>query len=186
MHHFIHQFITGQGGNIPQRRAVAFEPQDDGRFILPMKQSFMMNGRLMPSTKCMLALLAGFTGHGQSIRITQGRLAKHVGKSVRQVQRMLKDAVREGYLTYNYTKDRMGYITGIQIFLKTARIFKKKTPPAQQNKATTYTAHTNRNNYINKGNKAPNDAGIAKRLESLASAMGIDYNEMIKTPPPSA
>ena len=52
----------------------------------------------MDSTARMVSLLAGWAGQGTAIETTQGIIARHIGKSVRQVQRMLLDAWREGYL----------------------------------------------------------------------------------------
>ena len=110
------QSLLGQGSNLPRRYFIQ-RPHDNGAFILPMKQSFIKDARLMPGTRCMLALLLGWAGKGRVLQLTQGTIAKHIGRSVRQVYRYLKDAAREGYLSYNYTKNRLGMITGIKVFL---------------------------------------------------------------------
>ena len=107
---------AGQGAIVPKRYFYQRLP-DKGSYVLPIKQSFVKDARLMPGTRCMLALLTGWAGKGRGLRTTQGIIGKHLGRSVRQVFRYLKDAMREGYLTYNYTKNRIGAITGINIFL---------------------------------------------------------------------
>ncbi len=158
-------------GYVPPSRAKAIEPEDKGLFILPMKQSFMKNRRIMDSTARMVSLLAGWAGQGIAIETTQGIIANHIGKSVRQVRRMLLDAWREGYLTYSYTKNRIGLITGIKIFLKFPRILKEKTMQTRRKPATTLTSDTNRNIYINNRN----DSGVGDRLRRMAINMGLEY-----------
>lgn len=160
------QAEMGQGGNLP-RRYFLEAPADTGTFILPVKQSFIKDPRLMPGTKCMLSLLVGWAGKGRALELTQGTIAKHIGRSVRQIYRYLKDAVREGYLTYNYTKNRLGYITGIKVFLNfdlLRHTFKKR-----RNQARTHVSDTNpfHKDLYKK------DVEIEKRLESLRIAMGV-------------
>ncbi len=97
MYHISNTLLPSRGGGrnfgyVPPSRAKAIEPEDNGLFILPMKQCFMKNRRIMDSTARMVSLLAGWAGQGTSIETTQGIIAKHIGKSVRQVQRMLLDA----------------------------------------------------------------------------------------------
>ena len=99
------------------RRYFLERPEDNGTYVLPIKQSFVKDARLMPGTRIMLALLTGWAGTGKPLQLTQGTLAKHLRRSVRQVYRYLKDAAREGYLRYAYTKNRLGMITGLQIYL---------------------------------------------------------------------
>ncbi|MBT8036675.1 MAG: hypothetical protein KJO21_03935 [Verrucomicrobiae bacterium] len=158
---------------IPSSRAEAIEPEDNGTFILPMKQSFMKNRRIMDSTARMLAMLAGWAGHGQALETTQGIVARHIGKSVRTVQRMLLDAWREGYLTYAYTKNRRGMITGIRVFLRLQRILKEKKPVVsarkRRNPGATPVADTNRNIDI----KREKDPEIMARLERFAQSAGL-------------
>ena len=155
---------------IPARRAQAIEPVDNGAFILPIKQSFIKNRRIMDSTARLVALLSGWAGQGGPVETTQGILAKHIGKSVRQVQRMLADAMREGYLVYAYTKSRIGMITGIKIYLRLERIRKQKGDEKRRNPATTKTSDTN-GNYIN----YKKDEGLTERLKRLSQAMGVEY-----------
>ncbi len=176
MYHISNILMTSRGGGrnfgfVPPSRSNAIEPVDNGTFILPMKQCFMKNRRIMDSTARMVSLLAGWAGQGTAIETTQGIIAHHIGKSVRQVQRMLLDAWREGYLTYSYTKDRIGMITGIKIFLKFPRIFKQKFVKTRRNPATTLTSNTNRNRYINKRN----DSEVGDRLRRMAQNMGLQY-----------
>lgn len=165
------QAELGQGANMP-RRYFLQKPFDTGSFVLPIKQSFVKNARLMPGTRCMLALLAGWAGKGRVLQTTQGSIAKHVGRSVRQVYRYLKDAAREGYLSYAYTKNRIGMITGIKIFLS-AELIKadvrkyQKTAQKREKQARTHTSDTNENIFIN----YKYDDELEERLERLRLAM---------------
>lgn len=158
---------------VPSSRAEAIEPEDNGTFILPMKQSFMKNRRIMDSTARMLAMLAGWAGHGNALETTQGIVARHIGKSVRTVQRMLHDAWREGYLTYAYTKNRRGMITGIRIFLRLPRILKEKKPVTaarrRRKQGATFVSDTNGNIDI----KREIDPEIMARLERFAQSAGL-------------
>jgi hypothetical protein len=94
--------------------------KDNGSYVLPIRQSFVRDARMMPGTRIMLTLLTGWAGRGEPLLTTEGTIAKHLRRSVRQVYRYLQDAVREGYLRYAYTKDRMGMITGLKIYLSFA------------------------------------------------------------------
>lgn len=167
---------AGQGSGLPQRYFKQ-RPEDTGTFILPLKQSFMKDARLMPGTRCMLALLAGWAGQGRALELTEGTIAKHIGRSVRQVYRYLKDAGREGYLRYCYTKNRIGMITGLKIWLSFDLIRSVKTRPAdkvsgkfsgklqgnRRNSDQTLMSDIN-NNYKYIGKK---DAEIEKKLQRL-------------------
>jgi len=118
-------------------------------------------------------MLAGWAGHGYALETTQGIVARHIGKSVRTVQRMLLDAWREGYLTYAYTKNRMGMITGIRVFLRLPRILKEKKPVVsarkRRNQGATFVSDTNRNIDI----KRERDPEIMARLERFARSAGL-------------
>ena len=65
---------------------------------------------------------------------------------MRQVYRYLKDAAEEGYLTYNYTKNRIGMITGIKVFLS----FDLLRPTIKKRKFQARTQGANTNTYLNK------------------------------------
>ena len=158
---------------VPLIRSRAVEPEDKGLFVKPIKQSFIKNRRIMDSTARLIALITGWAGQGAPIQTTQGILAKHIGKSVRQVQRMLNDAWREGYLTYNYTKSRAtGMITGIQIFMRFERILKAPNyTKSRTNPATTKTSDTNRNHI-----KYIKDEALEDRLKRFAKVAGMDYS----------
>ncbi len=176
MYHISNTVLPSRGGGrnfgfVPPSRAKAIEPEDNGLFILPMKQCFMKNRRIMDSTARMISLLAGWAGQGIAIETTQGIIANHIGKSVRQVRRMLLDAWREGYLTYSYTKNRKGMITGIKVFLRFPRILKEKTMQTRRNQVRPLTSDTNRNKYINNRN----DSGVGDRLRRMAKAMNLEY-----------
>ncbi len=125
----------------------------------------------MDSTARMVSLLAGWAGQGIAIETTQGIIANHIGKSVRQVRRMLLDAWREGYLTYSYTKNRIGLITGIKIFLKFPRILKEKNFKTRTNPVRPLTSDTNRNINIYK----KNDSVVGDRLQRMAKVMSLEY-----------
>jgi hypothetical protein len=128
------------------RRFFLERPADNGTYVLPVKQSFIKDARLMPGTRIMLLLLTGWGGRGEPLQTTQGTIAKHLRRSVRQVFRYIKEAAREGYLTYAYTKNRLGMITGLKIYLSFAllRPNLKRKPPAKPTKpARTPMADTN-------------------------------------------
>jgi len=139
------QMQMEEGSNKPQRKFTQ-KPDDNGSYILPLKQSFMKDVRLMPGTRCMISLLVGWAGQGRDLNLTQGTIAKHIGRSVRQVYRYLKDAAEEGYLTYNYTKNRIGMITGIKVFLS----FDLLRPTIKKRKFQARTQGANTNTYLNK------------------------------------
>ena len=156
-------------GFVPPSRANAIEPEDNGSFILPMKQCFMKNRRIMDSTARMLSLLAGWGGQGAPIETTQGIIAKHIGKCRRTVRRMLNDAWREGFLTYSYTKDRIGMITGIKVHLRLERLLKAKDMPKKRRTPDrTPKSDTNRNIYIKREEKSTDLDGIRDRLDRFA------------------
>ena len=163
------QSELGQGSGLP-RRYFKQRPEDNGMFILPLKQSFIKDARLMPGTRCMLAMLAGWAGKGAPLELTEGTIANHIGRSVRQVYRYLQDAMREGYLRYYYTKNRFGMITGIKVWLTFDLIRSLKPKPSEHK---SFMARTHRSN-INKtdiyNNKIEHqDAELSKRLDRLQS-----------------
>lgn len=158
----------GQGACVPKRYFYQ-KPEDKGTYVLPLKQSFVKDARLMPGTRCLLALLVGWAGKGRDLRTTQGVLGKHIGRSIRQVRRYLKDAAREGYLTYNYTKNRIGAITGIKIFLAfdLLRPTLKKNDKNRRNQDRTHRSDTNtllKDSYIK-------DVELEKRLDRFRRTM---------------
>ena len=130
----------------------------------------MKNRRIMHSTARLIALLSGWSGYGQPIETTQGILAKHMNMSVRQIQRMLNDAIREGYLRMGYTKNRLGMITGIKLFLRFERIRKPKNAKIRRSLGTTMAAYTNRNKFIYK-----KDDELEASLARLAARLGFEY-----------
>lgn len=162
------QTAMGQGNDLPKRHFIQ-RPVDNGTYILPLKQSFIKDARLMPGTRCMLALLVGWAGHGRGLQLTQARIAKHLGRSVRQVYRYLKDAADNGYLTYNYTKTRIGMITGISVFLRLDRLKpkKKERPGKVVNQARTQESDTNATSF----NSYVYDDELEKKLKSFELAM---------------
>ena len=162
------QMEMGQGAALPQRY-FRQRPEDNGTFILPLKQSFMKDARLMPGTRCMLAMLAGWAGQGAPLELTESTIAKHIGRSVRQVYRYLQDAVREGYLRYYRTKNRMGMITGIKVWLTfdLIRSVKPKStaknPEIRRKQGRTHRAEINKTNIYN----SKKDRELDQKLERL-------------------
>jgi hypothetical protein len=160
------QIGAGERYKLPARCFIQ-RPLDTGTFILPLKQSFIRDARLMPGTRCMLALLAGWAGQGRALELTEGTIADQIGRSVRQVYRYLQDAAREGYLRYSYTKNRLGMITGLKIWLSFDLIrggrstnLKKPENPVQT------PASDNNKNYIYNNYKDPE---LDKKLDQLRS-----------------
>jgi len=47
------------------RRYFFQRPEDKGSYVLPLRQSFIKDARLMPGTRIMLALLVGWAGTGR-------------------------------------------------------------------------------------------------------------------------
>jgi hypothetical protein len=138
--------VLGWDTDALPRRYFYQRAPDKGAYVLPLKQSFIKDGRLMPGTRIMLALLVGWAGTGRPLETTQPTLAKHLQRSVRQVFRYLKDAAREGYLSYAYTKNRLGMITGLKIYLSFPLMrpnLKRKPRPKPAKPARTHTADTN-------------------------------------------
>ena len=158
----------GQGTDIPQRLFYQ-RPIDTGAFVLPIKQSFIKDARLMPGTRCMLTLLVGWAGQGRALELTKGRIARHLGRSVRQVYRYLKDAAREGYLSYNYTKNRMGMIVGIKVFLNFSilRSYRKNKGEKPRIPDWTQKSNTKRNLFNSSYKDEKLDAVLARFERSL-------------------
>lgn len=149
------QIGAGQGEYLPARCFLQ-RPVDTGTFILPLKQSFIKDARLMPGTRIMLALLAGWAGQGGALELTKGTIAKHIGRSTRQIFRYVQDAAREGYLRYSYTKNRLGMITGMKVWLSFTflQADTKKMPKKPENPAVTHPSSINKNHkYIEKKDK---------------------------------
>jgi len=170
--------------NGPKRKSL-IRPPTSGHFVLPVRQSFVMDARIMPGTTRMLTLLAGWGGDGRSIDTTLGALGRKLSRSPRQIQRYLRDAAEEGYVYFRQITNRMGYVIGLRITLCKAAIFAPTTkkprseaqdpceglhsPNVRRNQATTEESDINKNIYIKLESKDPLDA----KLASLGSAMGI-------------
>lgn len=153
------------------RRCFQERPRDNGSYILPVKQSFMKDARLSPGTRCMLALLTGWAGTGKPLKVTQGTIAGHLRRSVRQVYRYLQDAAREGYLRYAYTKNRLGMITGLVIYLRfdLLRPSLKKPAGGPAKPARTHEADTN-GKRIDSGH---DDAELTALLDRFRQMVGF-------------
>jgi len=146
-------------------------------FIKPIKQDFMKDNSLLPMCRCMIALLSGWSGQGQSIKTTRGIVGKHIGRSSRQVSRYLKQAVKAGYLSYAYTKDCIGRITGLNIYLNFSRIrpqaIKKKRPQAAENIAMTCKSDTN-SKYKYKRENTVAEQQFLDKITAIAARNKID------------
>jgi len=154
-------------GYKPKRKSLELE-QGNNAFIKSVKQDFVRNPRMMSGTKMMILMLVGWSGQEQAIETTRGIIGKKIGKSASQVSRYLKDAIEEGYLVYAYTKDRIGYITGIKIYLNFSSIraiYKKKKKTASS-RALPSMANTNSKNIYKRKNSAPEQAYMDK-LEAI-------------------
>lgn len=164
----------------PKRKSL-IRPPNTGRFVLPVRQSFIMDARLMPGTTRLLMLLAGWGGDGRAIDTTLGALGRNLSRSPRQIQRYLRDATEEGYLYVRRVTNRFGYVIGLRISLCKAAIFAERRKAAQQarppvnkpmhprNPATTQEADINKNTYIYLDNSDPTD----RKLASIGESLGI-------------
>ncbi|TDT43644.1 hypothetical protein CLV90_2766 [Maribacter spongiicola] len=159
-----------QKPDAPKRKSLELQSPNFG-FVKPVQQDFVRNPRLMPMTRCMVLMLLGWAGQEQPLETTMGIIAKKLGRSVRQVQRYLKDAIEEGYLFYSRTKNRWGYYTGIKIHLNFLAL-KPTKPKKRRKQATTHTADTN-NNYKYKRKNTPQETEFLNKLNLLAVRNGI-------------
>jgi len=129
----------------------------------------------MPMTRLMLTLLSGWAGNGGTIETTIGIVAKHLGRCRRQVFRYLKDAVEEGYLFYNRTKDRIGRYTGIRVWLNfpAIRFTTSRKPKVVRKSAeklgVTLKSETNGKHLFNRDR----DTDLWDRLERFATSAGL-------------
>lgn len=176
-------FVDQNNDPMVPRRKSMMAPPDNNTFVKPIKQCFVKNPRLMPMTRLMLTLLSGWAGLGGKIETTTGIIAKHLGRCRRQVFRYLKDAVEEGLLFYDRTKDRIGRYTGIRIWLnfpaiRFTRFRKPKTvQKTAENLDVTLKSETNGKLLYNRDM----DTDLWERLERFAAASGLTMPEI----PPS-
>lgn len=151
-------------------------PIDNGTFVRPIKQCFIKILRLLPGTKTLFSLLAGWGGHdAQNDRSYPGR---HPSRSTRQIYRYLIDAREEGYLFWTQTVNRSGYVNGVKIWLNFAAIFagkREKKPKTLTIQAKTLVAETNENIYIDRGA----DERFQKKLVAICERNGIDPPSLI-------
>ncbi len=165
----------------PRRKALD-RPVDAGLFVLPLKQSFIKDARIMPGAMRLLALLSGWAGtHNNPIETTQGVLAKHLSRSVRQVYRYLQDAMEEGYLLYRRTTNRMGLVTGVRVWLNLAALRKQKgderkrcerrhRPKTRKTLARTLRSDTNGKQIY----RDPGEQRFQEKLAAICKRNGID------------
>lgn len=166
---------------LPLRKGLR-RPETSDLFVLPLRQSFLKDPRLMPGTTRMLCLLAGWYGRGGPLNTTLGVIARHLGRSVRQVQRYIQDAAEEGYLYYSKRADRMGYVIGLKIGLNVAAIFApKKTGESGKRgvrrvtslvgQATTQESATNEKPIYIRGQIGDYE----RQMMALMDSAGLDY-----------
>lgn len=147
-------------------------------FVRPIKQDLIKNDALKPMTRLMIALLAGWDGmeRGQ-IETTAGIIARHLGRSVRQVHRLLDDARAAGYIATTKTADRIGYITGLRIRLTYSlikpRLVVKKRPESGGFRAMTQTADTNRKDILTKP-ETPQETEFLRKIEQIKRRNGLE------------
>ncbi|MBL0112555.1 MAG: hypothetical protein IPP42_17650 [Saprospiraceae bacterium] len=113
------------------------EPNDTGAYIKALKQTVVKDARLSPGTRLMIILLSGWAGAGKAIPTTIGNIAKNMCRSRRTVATYLQDAIRFGYLSYSRSKSRIGYYTGITVYLQFEMIrkaFKEQELPQNSKK----------------------------------------------------
>ncbi len=188
--YYLNAYNSDTGGVMPRRKGL-IRPEASETFVLPLRQSFIRDPRVMPGTTRMLCLLAGWAGHGKAIETTLGILGRHLGRSERQIQRYLKDAAEEGYLYVTKVANRMGYIVGLRIKINPASIFApaRKPKPApdtgrgemrikpshpsvtRRNQDTTQESDTNKNIIFNKGEDDP----FTQKLRALCERNAIPY-----------
>ena len=172
----------------PKRKSLIRPPTSE-RFVLPVRQSFVMDARLMPGTTRLLMLLAGWGGSGRPIDTTLGALGRNLSRSTRQIQRYLRDAAEEGYLYFRQITNRFGYVVGLRISLCRSAIFAPKKSPQQtqeqllwrdeygaakrKDQATTQESDINKNIYIYLDTDDPLD----KKLASLGDGLGIPIRD---------
>ncbi|MEL6569096.1 MAG: hypothetical protein AAFQ22_11805 [Pseudomonadota bacterium] len=159
---------------LPLRKGLQ-RPQESDLFVLPIRQSLVKDARIMPGTARLILLLAGWSGRPNEICTTLGTIARHLGRSVRQVQRYIKDAAEEGYLFFGYRKHR-GYVTGLKIRLNPSAVFapkrvirrfraEQKMLEAQENRATPLKADNNGNYLFYKAKMGDFERGMMKLLQ---------------------
>lgn len=175
-------FVTEIDASKPRRKNMV-APTDNNTFVKSIRQCFVKNPRMMPMTRMMLTLLAGWAGQGGSIETTTGIIGKHLSRCRRQIFRYLQDAIEEGYLSYTRTKDRIGRYTGIKIWLnfsairfETAKKAQKK-PKAAEILDVTQKSETN-SKYIYKPIK---DDQLQCALARLASLQGFELDDLSPT-----
>lgn len=164
----------------PKRYAEA-APSDQSSFIKPLKAAVIKDSRLMPGTRTMLAMLAGWAGRNTIITTTTGAIGRNLGRSERQAHRYLKDAARLGYLTTCKTKDRMGYITGLKVFLNFGAVRhyyedylnrkRAEYTKTQETRAQTFPSDINYNSLLER----EDDPEVDQALQRMAHLLGLEY-----------
>ena len=188
-------FCDADTGDVTPRRKGLIRPEASETFVLPIRQSFVRDARLMPGTTRMLCLLAGWAGNGHAIETTLGILGRHLSRSERQIQRYLKDAAEEGYLIVTKVANRLGYIIGLRIRINPASIFAPRksrdtarvqraavpgsepeegtcAPVSRRNQAPTQESDTNKNNIIFNRDASAFD----EKLRAMCERNGIPYH----------
>lgn len=125
---------------LPKRFFFA-KPNDTGAYIKALKQTVVKDARLSPGTRLMIILLSGWAGAGKAIPTTIGNIAKNMCRSRRTVATYLQDAIRFGYLSYSRSKSRIGYYTGITIYLQfeiIRKTFKENELPENSKKTAVF------------------------------------------------
>lgn len=161
------------------RRKGLIRPPSSSTFVRPLRQSFVKDARLAPGTTRMLCLLAGWGGDGEAICTTLGVIAKHLQRSPRQIQRYPRDAAEEGYLFWCKTANRLGYVTGLKIWINASALFapdrkrpkREKASEDRRKLATTDVSDTKTSLYINRTNPDAFD----RKLREICDRNGVPY-----------
>lgn len=152
------------------RRKTLAPPKASNAFVRPIRQDVMKNPRMMPMTRVIVCLLFGWAGKDQAIDTTFSILARHFGRSTRQMMRYLQDAQEEGYLTYTRRKDRIGRWIGIRIRLNFAAIKSlpiiKIKPKSPENIAMTRESET-KDKSIYKRDYTNAESDYMKKLDAV-------------------
>lgn len=149
-------------------------------FIKSPRQDLVKDCSLSTGARLLVLLLTGWSGTGQAIETTRGIVGRHLGRSARTISRYLQQAQEAGYLTIAYTKDLIGYITGLKIYLNFSRIkppqIKKIAPQSRTNGAWSGMANTN-SKYIFKRDNTKQEQDYQTKLNEILARNGLNKLE---------
>jgi predicted transcriptional regulator len=143
-----------------------------------LKASCIKDQRLTPGARIALAMITGWAGKNESIETTMNIIAHHLGRSRRTILRYLQELEEFGYLRYCRTRSRIGYITGIRVYLNFGSVRhyyedflnRKRAEYKRQYAVTKTSQHLSS---IIKDRKE--DPEINQALVRMAQLLGFDY-----------